>query len=92
MSKQQKIQPVLELALQEFPPPSFQEISRRLGYKNNSYLYRYFPELSRSITKRYKEYNKAIGEEKRELVCQEIQNVAQLLHSQGQKISKVQNS
>ncbi|MBD2605768.1 TniQ family protein [Scytonema hofmannii FACHB-248] len=85
VSKQQKIQPVLELALQEFPPPSFQEISRRLGYKNNSYLYRYFPELSRSISKRYKEYNKAIGEEKRELVCQEIQNVAQLLHSQGQK-------
>jgi hypothetical protein len=27
----------------------------------------------------------AIGKEKRELVCQEIQNVAQLLHSQGQK-------
>ncbi|MEH2029600.1 MAG: hypothetical protein V7K67_07980, partial [Nostoc sp.] len=24
-----------------------------LGYKNNSYLYRYFPELSRSISKRY---------------------------------------
>ena len=85
VSRQQKIQPILELALQEFPPPSFLEISRRLGYKNNSYLYRYFPELSRSISKRYQEYNNAIGKEKRELVCQEIQNVAQLLHSQGQK-------
>ncbi len=83
--RHQKIQPVLELALQEFPPPSFEEISRRLGYKNNSYLYRYFPELSRSISKRYQEYNNVIGKEKRELVCQEIQNAAQLLHSQGQK-------
>ncbi|WP_189525272.1 hypothetical protein [Nostoc sp. 'Peltigera membranacea cyanobiont' 232] len=57
----------------------------QLGYKNNSYLYRYFPELSRSISKHYQEYNNAIGKKKRELVCQEIQNVAQLLHSQGQK-------
>lgn len=85
VSRQQKIQPILELALQEFPPPSFLEISRRLGYKNNSYLYRYFPELSRSISKRYQEYNSAIGKEKRELICQEIRAGAQLLHSQGQK-------
>ena len=85
VSRQQKIQPILELALQEFPPPSFLEISRRLGYKNNSYLYRYFPELSRSISKRYQEYNSAIGKEKRELIRQEIRAGAQLLHSQGQK-------
>lgn len=65
--RQQKIPPVLEAALQEFPPPSFLEITRRLGYKNSSYLYRYFPELSSSISKRYLEYNNAIGEEKESL-------------------------
>ncbi len=84
-SKQQKIQPILEAALKEFPPPSLLEINRRLGYKNNSYLYRYFSEPSRAISKRYKEYQKASGQEKRERICQEIIDTAQLLHKTGQK-------
>jgi hypothetical protein len=85
VSKQQKIQPILEAALKEFPPPSLLEINRRLGYKNNSYLYRYFSELSREISKRYKEYQKASGQEKRERICQEIIDIAQLLHETGHK-------
>ncbi len=84
-SKQQKIQPILEAALKEFPPPSLLEINRRLGYKNNSYLYRYFSEPSRKISKRYKDYQKASGQEKRERICQEIIDTAQLLHKTGQK-------
>ncbi|TFI50804.1 hypothetical protein BLD44_029645 [Mastigocladus laminosus UU774] len=85
VSKQQKIQPILEAALKEFPPPSLLSINRRLGYKNNSYLYRYFSELSREISKRYKEYQKARGQEKRERICQEIIDIAQLLHETGHK-------
>lgn len=84
-SQQQKIQLVLTAALQEYPPPSLLEAARRLGYKNNSYLYRYFSELSRSISKRYKEYSTANGQETRERIRQEIFNTAQLLHNQGQK-------
>jgi transcriptional regulator with XRE-family HTH domain len=85
VSKQQKIEPILEAVLQEYPPPSLLEITRRLGYKNNSYLYRYFPELSRSISKRYQEHSIASGQQKRERIRQEIFDVAQLLHSQGYK-------
>jgi transcriptional regulator with XRE-family HTH domain len=85
VSQQQKIQPILEAALQEYPPPSLLEITRRLGYKNNSYLYKYFPELSRSISKRYQEHSLASGQGKRQCIRQEIFDVAQLLHSQGYK-------
>ncbi len=85
VSQQQKIKPVLEAALQEFPPPSLLEITRRLGYKNSSYLYRYFPELAHAISKHYREHHKKSGSETRERICQEIQNIAQLIHSQGYK-------
>lgn len=85
VSQKQKIQPVLEAALQELPPPSLLEITRRLGYKNNSYLYRYFPELSRAISKRYREHHHNSAEEKRECICQEIKNIVLLLHLQGYK-------
>jgi len=83
--QQQKIQPVLEAALQEYPPPSLLEITRRLGYKNHSYLSKYFPELSSSISKRYQEHSIASGQVSRQLIRQEIFEVAQLLHDQGYK-------
>ncbi len=82
-SQQAKIQPVLEAALNDAPPPSLLEIVRRLGQKNSCYLYKYFPSLSRGISKRYKEYLKACGVEKRERICQEIRQVALKLHAQG---------
>jgi len=88
VSQQQKIQPILEAALLEFPPPSLLEITRRLGYKNNSYLYRYFPELSRSISSRYQEHLSAIGHQTRERIRQEIETIALGLHSQGYKPSQ----
>jgi hypothetical protein len=83
--QQQKIQPVLEAALQESPPPSLMEITRRLGYKNSSYLYKYFSELSRSISRRYKDYVKTCGVETRNRIREEIQIIALKLHSEGQK-------
>ncbi len=83
--QQQKIQPILEAALQEFPPPSLSSIARRLGYKNNSYLYRCFPELSRSVSKRYQEHLNVIGLEARERMRQEIESIALTLHLSGQK-------
>lgn len=83
--QQQKIQPVLEAALQESPPPSLMEITRRLGYKNSSYLYKYFSELSRSISRRYKDYVKTCGVETRNRIREEIQTIALKLHSEGQK-------
>ena len=85
VSKKQKIQPILEAALQEYPPPSLLEITRRLSYKNNSYLYKCFPELCRSISKRYQEFIYTTGQQKRERIRQEIIDVAQLLHLKGYK-------
>lgn len=85
ISQKQKIQPVLEAALQEIPPPSLSSIARRLGYKNNSYLYRYFPELSRFISKRYKEYLHLRGQQTRESIRKEVETIATRLHSQGFK-------
>lgn len=83
--REQKIKPILEAALLEFPPPSLLEITRRLGYKNNGYLYQYFPELCYSISQRYLEYNHACGQEKRKRIYQEIETIASHLHSLGQK-------
>jgi hypothetical protein len=83
--REQKIKPILEAALQEFPPPSLLEITRRLGYQNNGYLYQYFPELCYSISKRYREHNHARGQEKRKRIREEIETIALTLHSQGQK-------
>jgi len=83
--QQAKIQPVLLDALDEAPPPSLQEIVRRLGHKNSSYLYQYFPELSREISRRYKQYLKTCGLEKRERICQEIRTIALELHESGEK-------
>ncbi|HAG80048.1 MAG TPA: hypothetical protein DCL61_02515 [Cyanobacteria bacterium UBA12227] len=83
LERQQTIQPILEAALDEFPPPSLLEVVRRLGYKNNSYLYTYFPSLSRQITGRYKDYIKGCGLEERNRISQEIETIAKELHSQG---------
>ncbi|MBR8840006.1 MAG: TniQ family protein [Stigonema ocellatum SAG 48.90 = DSM 106950] len=85
LSQKQKIQPILEAALQEFPPPSLSSIARRLGYKNNSYLYRCFPELSRAVSKRYQEHLNVIGIEARERIRQEIETIALTLHEKGYK-------
>jgi AraC-like DNA-binding protein len=85
IERQQRIEPVLEAALDEFPPPSLLEVVRRLGYKNNSYLYTYFPSMSRQIAGRYKDYMKACGMEKRNRISQEIETIAIELHSQGYK-------
>jgi transcriptional regulator with XRE-family HTH domain len=83
LERQQRIQPVLEAALEELPPPSLLEVVRRLGYKNNSYLYTYFPSLSRQIARRYKDYVQACGLQERNRIFQEIQTIALQIHSQG---------
>jgi hypothetical protein len=54
--KRTEIRDSLESVLLEDPPPSFDEIAKRLGYKNSkssSMLMKYFPELCKAIKTRY---------------------------------------
>jgi hypothetical protein len=67
------------------------EITRRLGYKNSSYLYKYFSELSRSISRRYKDYVKTCGVETRNRIREEIQTIASKLHFIGSITRAVSN-
>lgn len=59
--KRSEIRDSLESFLLEDPPPSFDEIAKRLGYKNfrSSMLMRHFPELCQAIKTRYGKYRAA---------------------------------
>gem|GEM_PF-742755 len=49
----------MEAALGESPPPSLDEVARRLGYKQANSLQIKFPELSNQITANYRAFKKA---------------------------------
>lgn len=46
----QKVREEMEAALKETPPPSLEEVARRLGYRHPTTLRAKFPELSKRIT------------------------------------------
>jgi hypothetical protein len=62
----QQIQARLEAAVREIPPPSLEEMARRLGYKHASSLREKYPELSRQIVINHQVYKKAHGERPQE--------------------------
>jgi len=49
----------LQAILLEDTPPTFDEVYKRLGFKANSYLLKYYPALCRAIVIRHAEYRKA---------------------------------
>jgi AraC-like DNA-binding protein len=52
-----EVRKALRSALKENPPPSLQRVLRRLGCKNTGYYYySNYPDMSRAIAQRYKEY------------------------------------
>lgn len=57
----QQIQEQMEAAARESPPPSMNEIARRLGYKHASSLRTKSPELSKQIVTNYRAFKKTRG-------------------------------
>ena len=76
---------LLKAALTEEPPPSLQEIVRRVGYKSSRTLYQLFPQLCKQVSKRYTEYRQTRGVENRKQICSEIRQVAFKMHHEGKE-------
>lgn len=55
-----ELRKVLEACLLEEPPPSLKEVTTRLGYSQEGYLYKRFSELYRSINARYASVQKSM--------------------------------
>lgn len=73
----------INLQLRQFiteePPPSLEEVSKRLGYKHVYALRRSFPDLCLEISKQHKKYLWAIGREKesaKQLKLQELLRIS----------------
>lgn len=71
------------LKSQEYPPPSMQEIARRLGKKSIHSLTNDFPELCSTISARYASYIQERRTERVEKLSQEVRQVALQLHLEG---------
>lgn len=80
----EQLQAALEAILRDDkdPPPSMHEVAGRLGYDQNQ-LYRYFPELSRQISERWFAYQKAQKEARVKKMCEEVDQVIEMVHLQG---------
>ncbi|MDZ8052209.1 MAG: TniQ family protein [Aulosira sp. ZfuVER01] len=76
------------LANDEFPPPSMEEVARRLGCQRRT-IYKNFKELSNQISARYICYRKAAFENEVEKSCQQVRCVAQRLCEEGYYPSEV---
>lgn len=72
----------LEQMLAENPPPSFSEVSRRIGY-SRSLIHKTFPTLSEQLLERYKEYRQCYREGNLERLQEEVRQVVRSLQEQG---------
>ncbi|MBW4675001.1 MAG: hypothetical protein KME52_13520 [Desmonostoc geniculatum HA4340-LM1] len=81
----EKLQRLLEelLAAKEYPPPSLQEIAKRLGKKSVHSLDKYFPDLCSAISARYTTYRQELQKKRVEKLRQEVRQVAFQLHSEA---------
>lgn len=69
---------------EEYPPPCMEEVAKRLGY-DIRYLRRHFLDLCRAISAKYIDYRKSIRLQRIEQYCQEVQQVALEIYSEGEK-------
>jgi hypothetical protein len=70
------------LASDEVPPPSLREVARRLGQTYTN-LRQHLPELSRTISARYRSYQELQGARSRARLREEVREAAIYLHQQG---------
>jgi hypothetical protein len=80
----QSLRLYLEMELQktEDPPPSMREVGRRLQHHPTT-LWKYFPELCRAISAKYKNYLTMRRKERFQRISDEIRKAMYHLHEQG---------
>lgn len=81
----QKLKEALEAVLSltsDLPSPSLEQVAISLGCTTR-HLYRYFPELCRAISERYKAEQKMQRTKRIAGICENVREVAQQLHEQG---------
>ena len=78
------MQSVLAAALRstDEPPLSMADITRALGYDQANFR-RYFPELCRAISRRYRDYLMEKRRERLQKLCEEVRQATLSLHAQG---------
>jgi AraC-like DNA-binding protein len=76
------VQQQLEEILTEESPPSLEEVSRQLGCSASILKWR-FPELCQEIVQRYAAFRQERSWQRKQQLCEEIQQVVRDLHEQG---------
>jgi hypothetical protein len=79
-----RLQALLEEALNshEAPPPTMQEVARRLGY-DHSYLLKRFRALCQAISQRCLDYRQAEERRRNKEFCVEVRRATLEIHAQG---------
>ncbi|GBE93914.1 TetR family transcriptional regulator [Nostoc cycadae WK-1] len=67
----------------EFPPPSMEEVARRLSCDRRA-IFRHFRDLCSAISAKYIQYRKACYLENVEICCKEVRDITLKLHNLGQ--------
>lgn len=87
LQKMNLLRDMLRQALDECPPPSMNQVSKRiaerLGWRRCTVLYRSFPDLCHEIAARYIDYKKQENEESRVRLKEGIRYAVRTLHAQN---------
>lgn len=78
---------ILYTALSETPPPSMEQVMRRLNH-GRATVYRHFPELCRQIARHYAEYRAKRAIERKALAAEEVRRVACELRAKGISLTR----
>ena len=78
---------ILHIALKETPPPSVDQVVRRLRHSSAS-IYRHFPELCRQIAQHYAEYRGKRAIARKAQAAEEVRRVAIELHAKGIRLTR----
>ena len=78
---------ILHTALSETPPPSMDQVMRRLTH-GKATIYRHFPELSRRIARHYASYRAKRAIARKAQAAGEVRRVAWELHAKGIRLTR----
>lgn len=59
MKQKEQIRQKLTAILREQPPPTLDQVTKRLGFRANTYMREHYPDLCRRIVERHRQYRKA---------------------------------
>ena len=78
---------ILHTALSEAPPPSVEQVMRRLRH-GGATIYRHFPDLCRQIARHYAEYRAKCALARKAQAAEEVRRVAYELHAKGIRLTR----